>query len=196
MSAISTDVAPTMLQVIAARHNISGKRLTWPGPSPEQIDQLFIAASAAPDHGKKTPWRFIVIPADKRDLLGEVFATALQDRDPMVSADELQVARDKAQRAALLIAVIARLSPTEAHIYELERMVSVGAAVQNILLAATSMGFGSGLASGRAMASTHMRTLFDLAEGEQAVCFINIGTVSEHKPPRARPHTQAFVSRL
>jgi nitroreductase len=196
MHAISIEPSTPILRAIADRHNISGKRLTWPGPNPEQIDQLFLAAAAAPDHGQKTPWRFIVIPADKRDLLGEAFASALAARDPTASAEQLQAARDKAHRAPLLIAVIARLAPTEAHIHELERMVSVGAAVQNVLLAATGMGFGSGLASGKAMASEHMRKLFDLAPGESAVCFINVGTVAVHRPMRGRPEQQDFVSRL
>lgn len=196
MHVVSSDSSSPILRAIADRHNISGKRLTWPGPSPEQIDQLFIAAAAAPDHGLKTPWRFIVIPADKRDLLGEAFAAALQDRDPSVGAVELQAARDKAHRSPFLVAVIARLAPTEAHIHELERMVSVGAAVQNVLLAATGMGFGSGLASGRAMATVHIRKLFALQEGEEAVCFLQVGTVSKPKPPRQRLEPRDFISHL
>lgn len=196
MHVVSSGSSSTVLRAIGSRHNISGKRLTWPGPTPEQIDQLFVAAAAAPDHGHATPWRFVVIPADKRDLLGTVFAEALRERDPECTDGNLQAARDKAHHAPLLIAVIARLSPSEPHIHGMERMVSVGAAVQNILLAANALGFGSGLASGQAMASPFMRALFALEEGEEAVCFIHVGTVTRHKEPRVRPAIETFVSRL
>ena len=58
------------------------------------------------------------------------------------------------------------------------------------------MAFGSGLSSGRAMASPHMRQLFKLQPGEGALCFINVGTVSKTKKPRVRPETTVFVSCL
>ena len=41
--------------LITSRQNISPKRLVEPGPSAEQIDQLFRAAAAAPDHGLLMP---------------------------------------------------------------------------------------------------------------------------------------------
>jgi hypothetical protein len=49
------------------------------------------------------------------------------------------------------------------------------------------MGYGCGLASGQAMGSTALRSLFRLVPGEEAVCFIGIGTVREARPPRPRP---------
>jgi nitroreductase len=78
----------------------------------------------------------------------------------------------------------------------LERVVSVGAAIQNFLLSAHSMGFGSSLTSGQAMRSAALRQLFALADGEQAVCCINVGTVIKRKPARLRPDLAVFVSSL
>lgn len=182
--------------LITSRQNISPKRLVEPGPSAEQIDQLFRAAAAAPDHGLLTPWRFVVIPASKRAALAEVFALALIDRDAGATLDQIESAREKAHRAPLLMLAVARLGPCEPDIPVLERMVSVGCAIQNILLSAHGMGFGSSLTSGQAMSSSRMRTLFRLQAGEEAVCFINIGTVSKRKAPRLRPDTSEFVSSL
>jgi len=182
--------------LITSRQNTSAKRLVAPGPDAAQIDRLFLAAATAPDHGLQTPWRFIVIPSDRRMLLGEVFAAALVERDPQATAEEIEAARGKAMRAPLLITVVARLGPCDPHIPPLERMVSVGCAIQNILLTAHSMGFGSGLASGRAMASPGMRELFRLQPGEETVCFINVGTISKPKALRVRPATAQFVSTL
>ena len=74
------------------------------------------------------------------------------------------------------------------------RMVSAGAAVQNVLLMATAQGFGSALTSGKALKADSFRRAFALADGEFAPYFISIGTVSAAKPGKPRPEPSAFVS--
>lgn len=183
-------------ELIASRQNVSAKRLVEPGPCPNQLAQIFRAAAAAPDHGLLTPWRFVVVPAHCRARLAEVFALALIDRDPSATLAQIEAARDKAYRAPLLMLAVARLGPCESGIPVLERMVAVGACIQNILLSAYSLGYGSGLTSGQAMQSQRMATLFALSAGEEAVCFVNIGTVSKGKMPRLRPDASTFVTSL
>jgi nitroreductase len=154
-------------------------------------------AAAAPDHGMLTPWRFIIVPAEKRRLLAEVFGLALLDRDADASLEQIEQAREKAYRAPLLMVAVACLGPREPDIPALERMVSMGAAIQNLLLGAHALGFGAGLTSGQAMSSARLRELLQLAEGESAVCCVNIGTVSKRKPAqRVRPDPSTFTSSL
>ena len=183
--------------LIGSRQNVSPKRLVEPGPSAEQLDALLSLAAAAPDHGLLMPWRFILIPAAQRHHLAEVFALALIDRDPGATLEQIESAREKAHRAPLLLVAIACLGPREPNTPPLERMVSMGAAIQNLLLGAHAMGFGAGLTSGQAMASQRLHDLCGLAEGEAAVCCVNIGTVSKRKSAtRARPLPTAFLSEL
>lgn len=126
-----------------------------------------------------------------------MFALALIDRDPGATPEQIESAREKAYRAPLLMVAVACLGPREPDIPRLERMVSMGAAVQNLLLGAHAMGFGAGLTSGQAMKSPRLRTLCGLAEGEYAVCCVNIGTVSRRKNSiRTRPLPADFVSEL
>lgn len=183
-------------ELIHARHNVSPRRLVEPGPNPEQMAHFFNAAAAAPDHGLLHPWRFVMVPTHRRDNLAEAFALALIDRDPGATLDQIEAAREKAYRSPCLMLAIARLGFCEPPTPVLEQMVSVGAAIQNLLLSASSHGFGSGLTSGQAMQSRRMRDLFQLAEGEEAVCFVNIGTISKQKKPRLRPDISLFVSSL
>jgi nitroreductase len=182
--------------LIHSRQSILPKRLSEPGPSPAQIEQLFRAAAAAPDHGQLTPWRFVLVPQDKRADLADVFARALVDRDASATLEQIESAREKAFRAPWLTLAIARLGPREPDIPMLERMVSLGCAIQNILLSAHSMAFGSSLTGGQAMSSARMRALFQLQAGEEAVCFVNVGTASSRKPMRLRPEPAEFVSSL
>jgi nitroreductase len=125
-----------------------------------------------------------------------VFAQALMDRDANATDEQLASAREKAFRAPFLALAIARLGPADPDTDPLERMVSVGAAIQNFLLCAHGMGFGCGLTSGQAMRSEPLRQLFQLTEGEKAVCCINVGTVAKRKPMRLRPAVASFVSSL
>jgi nitroreductase len=183
--------------LVGSRQNVSPKRLGDPGPSTAQLEALLGMAAAAPDHGLLTPWRFILVPTDRRHRLAEVFALALVDRDPGATLEQLESAREKAHRAPLLLVAIACLGPREPDTPALERMVSMGAAIQNLLLGAHAMGYGAGLTSGQAMSSPRLGALLGLVEGEVAVCCVNIGTVSKRKAPlRARPSPTAILSVL
>lgn len=193
--------------LIHSRCNVSPKRLVAPGPDTAQLERIVQAAAAAPDHGRLQPWRFILVPGDKRERLAQAFVQALQERDPTASAQQLESAREKAFRAPLLLVAVVRLgdgaaaagadaSATGTPVHDNERLVSLGCAIQNMLLSAHAEGWGSGLTSGQAMHSTALRTLLALAAHEQAVCCINLGTVSKHKGGSPRPLPETYFSSL
>jgi len=180
--------------LITTRHHVSPKRLVDPGPSAGQLQELFTLAAAAPDHGLLTPWRFVIVPADRRHLLAEAFGQALVDRDAGATPEQVESAREKAFRAPLLLVAVACLGPRDPDTRPLERMISMGAAIQNMMLGAHALGFGCGLTSGRAMASPRLRALLQLAEGEEPVCCVNIGTVGKHKSSTSeRPSAEVFT---
>jgi len=197
-----------------SRQNVSPRRLDEPGPSAQQLQDILGTAGAAPDHGRLLPWRFVVVPKARRERLAEVFGRALVARDPNATPAQIDNAREKAHRAPFLMLAIARLTDrdapagsapgrgaqhpesTETEVNDAERLVSFGCAIQNIVLSAHAAGFGTGLTSGQALASPLLRALFGLRENEQAVCCINIGTVTKHKPVRLRPVVSDYVSEL
>jgi nitroreductase len=180
-------------ELLERRRNVSPKRLVDPGPNEVQLRRLLELAAAAPDHGLLVPWRFVLIPVDMRDRLAQVFASALIERDPGATTEQIESAREKAHRAPTVIAAIARLGPDQAGIPDEERLISLGAAIQNILLGATALGFGSGLTSGSAMNSRPMRTLLSMRETEFAVCCINLGRAQSLNPSkRVRPAPEGF----
>lgn len=98
--------------LIGSRQNVSPRRLVEPGPTAVQLHELLSLAAAAPDQGVLTPWRFIIVPADQRHRLAEVFALALIDRDPGATLKQIESAREKVHRAPLLMVVIACLGPS------------------------------------------------------------------------------------
>ncbi len=180
--------------LIHLRQHISPKRLDPPGPSAQELARIFEGAAAAPDHGLLVPWRFVVIPPERRDALAQMFADALLERDATVTDEQIDDARAKAARGAVLILCVSDLSPRDPDTPAHERLVSLGCAIQNMMLTAQSMGYGAGLSSGRSMASRALRRGFELADAEIAVCFVSFGTVVKAKPRRPRPEPASFVS--
>ena len=194
---LGSDAFVAAQALIATRQTISAKRLGAPGPDKAELEALLQLAAAAPDHGQLVPWRFVCIPADQRHRLATVFAQALLDRDANATDQQVQAARDKAHRAPLLLVAVACLGPRDPDIPAPERLVSLGAAIQNLLLGAHALGYGTGLTSGQAMGSPRLQALLGLQPTDQPVCCINIGTVTSHKPSgRVRPAPQAFSSTL
>ena len=188
-----TVMAAALMQT---RQTILPKRLMAPGPEPEQLALILGAAANAPDHGQLLPWRFVLVPQAARERLAEVFGAALLERDGAATPEQLTQARDKAQRSPLLMLVIVDGLRGDPDIDLFERIVSAGCAVQNMLLMATALGFGSALTSGKALKYDGLRALFGLSEGEHALCFVNIGTVQSRKRERLRPVPADYVSSL
>ena len=180
--------------LIHSRQHVSPKRLIAPGPNLSQKLEILNAAGAAPDHGKITPWHFYEVTPKSRNLLGDLFANALIERDPTATLAQVEEAKQKAFRGPLLLLATVNLNNEQDEIPEQEKIISAGCAIQNILLMANALGFGSGLSSGKALYSQKMRELFLFKDKEQPLCFITIGTISTHKPNKIRPDVSSYTS--
>jgi len=192
-------------ELIEQRQTVLPRRLLPPGPDDAQTALIVGAAAAAPDHARLLPWRFVLVPQAARATLADAFEKALVLRDPLVLAAQREQAREKAFRAPLLLLAVVRLAggadpasdfDEAREVPDAERIVSAGCAIQNMLLMATALGFGSSLTSGKALQSAPLRKLFDLGPHEQALCFINVGTPGQSKPARVRPAPAQYLSTL
>lgn len=191
------DALEWALTLMQSRHTTLPKRLVAPGPDAEQRLSILSAAAHAPDHDRLRPWRFVEIAGTARERLANAFEQALCERDSSASDAERQQAREKAFRAPWLMLAVVRVTDMQsADVPAQERLLSAGAAVQNLLLAATALGYGSALTSGKALQSQALRALFQLGADEEAVCFINVGTVSEPRPGKPRPQVNDYYCRL
>ncbi len=189
-------IADTAAALMYSRRTILPKRLALPAPDEGDMAQIFAAAAAAPDHGQLLPWRFVLIPVAERHRLGQVFVDALLERDSTASDLELNRAREKADRAPVLMLAVVDAVCGDPAIDLNERLISAGCAIQNMLLMATALGFGSALTSGKALKSAALRSLFNLSKSEHAVCFISLGSVVSNKRMSTRPDAKAFVTTL
>jgi len=182
--------------LIHARRTTQPQRLMSPGPDDRQLRLLFEAAASAPDHDQILPWRFTVVDASARERLADALALALKLRDPHAEAGDLEQARKKAFRAPLLMLLTVDTSLDLGDVPQSERYLSAGCAVQNLLLQAQAMGFGSSLTSSDALSSPPLRELFKLGSDDDPVCLVSIGTPMWLRPFKPRPKPEFFVRHL
>jgi nitroreductase len=182
--------------LIHARRTVLPKRLVEPGPDAAELEAILGTAAAAPDHGQLLPWRFLLVPAQQRATLADLFAQALLERDAAATAEQQAQAREKAFRAPTLLLLIVDGARGDPDIDFSERLISAGCAVQNVLLMATALGFGSSLTSGKALKSQALRQHLALGAQEHALCFISLGRAASQRAPRPRPVVAEYFSVL
>jgi nitroreductase len=160
------------LELIKTRRSVP--KLGGDAPDRATIQKLLDAAVRAPNHHLTEPWRFIVLSNDALDELGDAWArgTEREGGDP-------EKVRDKPHRAPAIIAVIERPKSHHDKVVEMEEHHAVGAAMQNILLAAHGLGLGTMLRTGPATRLSEVEEYLGLKEGEFIAGFIYLGQPPE-----------------
>jgi len=162
---------------------VSPAALDAPGPPADVLQKILEAAVAAPDHGRMRPWRFILIEGAAREKLGALLAESLQRREPAAPAGKLEAERKKALRAPLIV-VVAAVVQAGAKVPEIEQLVAVGAAAQNMLVAAYALGFGGFWRTGANAYDPAMKRALGLAETDAIIGFLYLGTTKTPGQPR------------
>lgn len=173
----------TMDALTALTTRVSPVALDAPGPSGDALASILEAAVAAPDHGRMRPWRFILIEGSARDKFGALLAESLRRREPAAPAGKLEAERKKALRAPLIV-VVAAVLQAGAKVPEVEQIVAVGAAAQNMLVAAYALGFGGFWRTGAIAYDAAMKRALGLAETDAIVGFLYLGTTKTPGQPR------------
>ncbi len=104
---------------------------------------------------------------------------AARAADPNASTAVIEAAGERALSGPVLLAVIAHIRDDDPGIPPHEQWISVGAALQNVLLAAEALGFAAKMVSGRRVRSPVLRSAFMLGEKDHLVGFVMLGTAIE-----------------
>ena len=139
-------------------------------PPLDEISRLLDAAVMAPNHHLTEPWRFIVLVDDALKDLGEVLAAHAER-----TGGNVALMRDLPQRAPVIITVIEHPRIADSHVPEIEEHYAVGAAMQNILLAAHDAGLVAMIRTGAQARLPEVREHLSLKPGEFIAGFIYVG---------------------
>ena len=178
--------------LMATRRSGKPRDLGEPGPTPDQLDRILAAAIRVPDHGKLAPWRFVVIPADKREAFATLLEQAYRAENPNPGKVELEAVRQFAHQAPAL--VVAFSAPAHAsHIPIWEQQLSAGAACMNLLIATHAEGLAGGWLTGWAAYSDMVRDALGGGAGERIAGFLFLGTPMRDLEERPRPTRDSVV---
>jgi nitroreductase len=176
-----------LLHVIQHRRSFGLKDLR-PDPIPrEQIELLLEAANWAPTHGKTEPWRFTVYTGEGRRELGVALGEAYHLGTPPARFDPAGQAaqRDKVWQAPVWISVGVLLG-TNPKIPDVEEIMAVASAVQNLQLLAAALGLGSKWTSGLTAVHPHTAAFVGLAPPARLLGFVYVGHPAGPWPPGQR----------
>jgi nitroreductase len=181
------------LTCLNARRSVPAKQLAAPCPDDATLERMLRAAVRVPDHGKRTPWRFLRIAGDARQALGKALVIRALQRDPAAGAAMIDKDRHRFAHAPLIVAVIAKLGPDE-KIPESERFSSASCVCFALLQAAQACGFGAQWLTGWPAYDETILRLLGLGPDERIAGFIHIGTPKMEAPERERPDPRALLT--
>jgi nitroreductase len=175
------------LDAIAARRSI--RRFTDRPVPRERIDRILIAATQAPSGKNRQPWRFIVLTGPARIRLADLVDHSCgliraQGGDVGSAPSSARIIRS----APVVVVVFETKLPSEWMEFEQgARLVdtqSIGAAIENMCLAATDLGLGSLWIADVLYAETEI-TDWLAKDGERLISAVALGEADE--APAARP---------
>jgi nitroreductase len=189
------ETMPDALELLKTRRSLKPVELTRPGPSAAEVDTLLTVASRVPDHGKLTPWRFIVFEGEARLAAGEAIAQAFRAKYPDAKPEHVDNERQRLARAPLVIAVVSRAGP-HVKIPEWEQVLSAGAAAMSLVLAAHALGYGANWITEWYAYDRRALDALGIGDHEKIAGFIHIGTPVSKPEDRPRPPLGEIATRF
>lgn len=174
------------------RRSIPRRLLVEPGPGGSELERMLAAAVRVPDHGRRTPWRFLRIAGDARDALGEALVARTLELDP--DAPEPRLAKDRERFASPLVVVVVAKLGEDPKIPAAERAASAACVCFALLMAAQGCGYGAQWLTGWPAYDPAVAELLGLDADEHVAGFIHMGTAQVETRPREYPDASALLA--
>ena len=180
------------LSLLNTRRSGRPREMVAPGPSGDELKRILQIAMRVPDHGKLSPWRFVIVGKGQRERLAKLLHAALSAEEesagPAHHEKEDQFAR---QGEALIVLISSTIPNHKIPVWEQE--LSAGAVAMNLLTAAHAMGYVGGWITGWRAYSPTVNAAF-AKPGERIAGFIFLGSPGRELEERPRPDPAQVVS--
>jgi nitroreductase len=181
--------SPETLAFLARRRSAAALTLEGPGPSVAQIDTLLRLATRVPDHGKLSPWRFVVLAGETKARFVAGLEAIARRRD---DGERLIAKLGKIRTPPLTVAVVSSPKPAT-DIPEWEQRLSSAAVCMTMIIAAQAMGFGANWITDWYAYDAEANAWLGLGPEERIAGFVHIGASRETPLERVRPDVGALV---
>ncbi len=183
-----------MIDLLLTRRSVVAASMTQEGPGEAELKSILAAGHRVPDHGKLGPWRFILFEGDVRAAFGAVLREAYLAAEPEAGEERADLEALRFLRAPTVVAVISRVT-AGIKIPEWEQTLAAGAVCQNMLVAASALGYASQWLTEWYAYDEMVGAALRLCEGERVAGFIYLGGRAGHLSERVRPDLEERISR-
>ncbi len=174
------------IDLLLTRRSVKPFTMAAPGPDADELEIILRAGARVPDHGKLAPWRFILFNGEARAAFGQVLKKRFAEVEPAANADRLEIEANRLLQAPVTVAVISRVVPSK-KVPDWEQMLSAGACCQNMLVAATALGFACSWLTEWYAYDAGIAQSLGLTENERVAGFLYFGSPTLPSDDRVRP---------
>lgn len=179
--------SPSITDVIRRRRTIKPACFSDAPIDDDVVREILENANWAPTHGQTEPWRFAVFTGDARQRLATFLASTYKTITPPESfkPKKFEGMSRNAMLAPVVIAVGMKRQAS-GKISELDEIMAVACAVQNMHLTATAHGLGGFWSTNVAATSGAMAEYIGLTDQDKALGLFYLGHTSVDWPSSKR----------
>jgi len=178
-----------LFDAIAARHSIRSYR-SDPVPM-ELIERLIHAAAHAPSALNEQPWSFYVATGPTRAQLGEIMFQSTHYLEEYLTVLGHTATPEHlgwyAELGGAPVVIACTMPRTDDEFLLMNKYLSVGGAVENLLLAATDLGLGTCAVTFSFWVRDEIGKLLGVPDDQMIVSLVVLGYPTD-QPPVAPPH--------
>jgi len=174
-----------VLKTIHFRRSVFQANFTDKEVSKEDLYTILQAADAAPTHKRTQPWRFVIFRKDGLQRLGKELGAIYKRTTPQDKYNEM-MEENMEKKATMSNAAMAIIVNYSYELPEWEELAATACAVQNMWLAAASLGIGGYWATPGLI--NHLGSFLDLKENQKCIGIFYLGHhESEDREPFRSP---------
>lgn len=172
-------------EVVSSRHSV--REFRTDAIPRDVLERLISAAASSPSSGNEQPWEFFVTTGETRQALGRIVAQTtiyLTEYMEVLGPEGYERAMtwfSSLGDAPVLVAIAAPDSEDEFKLTN--RLLSVGTAIENLLLAASAEGLGACPFTFSYWVKAEVSELLGISAGRSVVSIIALGWPAEPQAP-------------
>ncbi|MBS3957392.1 MAG: nitroreductase family protein [Clostridiales bacterium] len=186
-----------LFEAIEKRHSVRAFRSdTVPR---EALEKIMRAAALAPSALNEQPWLFYVTSGETRRRVGEIMAqstTHLEEYVDLIGPERMSEAvRWYSELGNAPVVIVCAMPKADDPFGRLNKQISVGAAIQNVLLAATAIGLAACNITFAFWVRDELASHLGVPKDHEIVTIIALGYSAEHEPV-SPPHKSDIAEYL
>jgi nitroreductase len=177
----------TLNSLIRNRRSVYPKQYTGNQIDESIIRQILENANWAPNHHKTEPWRFVVFSGEGLKEFADYQAEMYLKNTPKADFQEVKFEQLKQNPlTASHIIAIGMNRQTKGRTPEIEEVMAVACAVQNMCLTATAYNVGAYWSTGGVTYLEEAKSFFGLEEKDKLLGFFYVGEIAKPSPDNTR----------